>query len=105
MSARRAEAEIFAALGDETRLVLVSRLCGGKPLNIARLTEGTSLTRQAVTKHLAVLRDVGLARASRVGREQVWELEPRRLEIARRYLEHVSKRWDDALVRLKRWVE
>ena len=105
MSARRAEAELFAALGDETRLALVTRLGAGKPMNIARLTQGTSLTRQAVTKHLAVLRDAGIARASRVGRQQVWELEPRRLEIARRFLDHVSKRWDDALDRLKRFVE
>ena len=105
MSARKAEAELFAALGDETRLVLVSRLCAGRPLNIARLTEGTTLTRQAVTKHLAVLRGAGIARVSRVGREQVWELEPRRLEIARRFLEHVSLRWDQAIDRLKRFVE
>ncbi|MEO7729502.1 MAG: transcriptional regulator, partial [Kofleriaceae bacterium] len=48
-------APIFAALGDETRLRLVARLCEGGALSIARLTEGEDMTRQAITKHLSVL--------------------------------------------------
>ena len=98
-------AAVFAALGDPTRLGLVSRLCGGGPLSIARLTDGTDVTRQAVTKHLHVLRGAGLVRSTRAGRESLWELEPRRLEAARKYLEMVSKRWDEALDRLKLHVE
>jgi DNA-binding IclR family transcriptional regulator len=85
--------------------VIVQRLSTARAMSIARLTEGTNLTRQAVTKHLAVLQEVGLARPSRRGREQVWELEPRRLEIARRFLDQVSRRWDEALERLRRLVE
>jgi len=96
---------VFAALGDETRLRLVSRLCGQGPLSIARLTEGSDVTRQAITKHLRVLADVGLVRATRDGRESVWELQPRRLEDARRTLDLISKQWDDALGRLKAFVE
>jgi DNA-binding transcriptional ArsR family regulator len=98
-------AAVFAALGDDTRLWLVSRLCEGGPLSIARLAEGSNLTRQAITKHLTVLGEAGLARSLREGRERLWELEPRRLEQARRYLDLVSKRWDDALGRLKALVE
>jgi DNA-binding transcriptional ArsR family regulator len=98
-------AALFAALGDPTRLALVSRLCSGGPLSIARLTEGTEVTRQAVTKHLHVLKGAGLVRATRRGRRSLWELEPRRLEAARKYLEAVSRRWDDALGRLKAAVE
>jgi len=98
-------APVFAALGDETRLALVARLCADGPLSIARLTDGTEVTRQAVTKHLGVLADAGLVRGARRGRERIWELAPERLEIARRYLDHVSARWDAALDRLKRFVE
>src|SRR5436309_8381805 len=86
-------APLFAALGDGTRLRLVSRLCAGGPMSIARLTAGTHVTRQAVTKHLQVLADAGLVRGRRQGRQSLWELEPRQLEVARRYLDLMSQRW------------
>jgi DNA-binding transcriptional ArsR family regulator len=98
-------APLFAALGDETRLRLVSRLCEGGPASIAELTEGSTVTRQAVTKHLLVLADAGIVRGTREGRASVWELEPRRLEAARRYLDVISRRWDEALGRLRDRVE
>jgi DNA-binding transcriptional ArsR family regulator len=98
-------APLFAALGDETRLRLVSHLCDRGPASIAELTETTSVTRQAVTKHLLVLEGAGVVSGRREGRASVWELEPRRLAEARRCLEIISKRWDDALGRLKALVE
>ena len=81
------------------------RLSEEGPLSITRLTEGTGVTLQAVTKHLRVLEDAGLVHGARAGRENVWELEPRRLEEARRYLALVSARWDTALERLRAFVE
>jgi DNA-binding transcriptional ArsR family regulator len=101
----KASAPVFAALGDETRLRLVSRLCDEGPLSIAKLTAGSHITRQAITKHLSVLASAGLVRGTREGRESVWELETRRLEEARHYLDLISKQWDDALGRLKAFVE
>jgi DNA-binding transcriptional ArsR family regulator len=98
-------APIFFALGDETRLRIVGRLCRGGPSSIARLTEGLPVTRQAVSKHLQVLADAGLARTSRAGRESVWQIEPDQIEQARRCLADISQQWDTALVRLKRLVE
>ena len=96
---------VFAARGDETRLRLVTRLSAEGPLSIARLTVGSNVTRQAVTKHLRVLADAGLARGSRLGRERIWELESRPLLTARECLEQISSQWDDALLRLQRLVE
>src|SRR5262249_11533910 len=96
---------LFAALGDETRLTLVDRLCADGPLSIARLTAGTGITRQAVTKHLTVLADAGLVYGARRGRERVWALDPQRLTEARRSLDQVSRQWDEALQRLKTFVE
>ena len=98
-------APVFAALGDETRLALVARLSSDGPLSITRLTAGTAITRQAVTEHLNVLATAGLVSDLRRGRERIWELKPEQMEAARTYLEHVSKRWDDALDRLKQFVE
>lgn len=98
-------APIFAALGDETRLRIVARLSDQGPLSIVRLTEGESMTRQAITKHLSVLAGAGLVRDVRRGRERLWALEPSQLEVARRYLDLVSERWDAALTRLQALVE
>lgn len=101
----RTYASIFAALGDETRLSVLARLAGGEPRSITELTQGTKLTRQAVTKHLKVLEDVGVVRAAKVGRESQFALEPKAIDDARAYLEQVSRQWDDALARLKSFVE
>ena len=98
-------APIFAALGDETRLRLVSRLCDDGPTSITRLAAGFNITRQAITKHLRVMQTSGLVRCTRHGRESIWQLERRRLEDVRRYLDMISKQWDDALKRLRTLVE
>lgn len=98
-------APLFAALGDETRLRLVTRLVARGPQSITRLSADLPVTRQAVTKHLRTLEAAGLARARRRGRERVWELEPRRLDDAQRYLDVISAQWDAAIGRLRALVE
>src|SRR5882724_6001113 len=98
-------APLFAALGDETRLRLVGRLCDTGPMSITGLTAGFPVTRQAITKHLRVMEQAGLVRSTRHGRESVWQMDRQRLEDARRYLDVISKQWDDALGRLRRHVE
>jgi DNA-binding transcriptional ArsR family regulator len=100
-----ADVDLFAALGDETRLRLVSRLCGGGPMSITRLTAGSRVTRQAISKHLGVLEKAGIVQSTRRGRERLWQLERRRVEEARQYLALISKQWDEALERLKAAVE
>ena len=101
----KAPAPLFAALGDETRLALVSRLSGGEPCSISQLTEGTKLTRQAVTKHLRVLESVGIVQSVRAGRETKFAFQAEPLEGLREYLDDVSRRWDEALGRLKAFIE
>jgi DNA-binding transcriptional ArsR family regulator len=106
---RRRELErralVFAALGDETRLALVGKLTSGEPQSISRLAEGSSLTRQAISKHLRVLEDARLVAHVRAGRESLFELRPEPLDEIRAYLDRVSAQWDDALMRLKLFVE
>src|SRR6478752_10164463 len=101
--ARRAveAAPVFAALGDETRLRLLSRLCIEGPLSISKLSEDATISRQAVSKHLATLEGCGLLEAKRRGRERVYQFLPARLQAAQRYLEQVSAQWDDAIERLR----
>ena len=98
-------APLFAALGDTTRLHLVFRLCDRGPMSITRLSAGTKVTRQAITKHLQVMEDAGLVNSTRQGRESVWQLDQQGLEDARRYLDLISKQWDAALGRLRKFIE
>jgi DNA-binding transcriptional ArsR family regulator len=74
-------------------------------MSISRLTEGTKVTRQAVTKHLYVLRGAGLARGTRVGRDHLWEIDASRFDDARKWLAHIEGQWDEALLRLKARLE
>ncbi len=104
-AALKTRARVFAALGDATRLSVLGRLARGEPQSITRLTDGTRLTRQAVTKHLRVLEGAGVVRSVRVGRESRFMLEPQPIDAARAFLDVVSRRWDDALARLKTFVE
>jgi DNA-binding transcriptional ArsR family regulator len=104
-SSAQAKAAVFAALGDETRLSLLTRLCDGKPYSIAELTHGTRLTRQAVTKHLRVLERVHIVHGARAGRESHFTFNPKPVIEMKEYLELVSKQWDSALARLKTFVE
>jgi DNA-binding transcriptional ArsR family regulator len=98
-------ASVFAALGDATRLRLVSRLCDNGPMSITQLSAGFAITRQAITKHLRVMESAGLVCSTQQGREIVWELEQKRLADARRHLQTVSVQWDQTLGRLKSFVE
>ena len=98
-------APVFAALGEATRLTLVAKLCKQGPLSIARLSDGTGVTRQAITKHLHTLADAGLVHGTRCGRERIWELETKRLDKARQCLDQISDQWDMAIARLQAFVE
>jgi DNA-binding transcriptional ArsR family regulator len=102
---RQAHAPVFAALGDETRLLLVAKLCDGQPRSISRLTRGSRLTRQAITKHLRVLEKAEILRSVRAGRESLFEFDPKPMAESRKYLDLVSGQWDQALSRLKAFVE
>jgi DNA-binding transcriptional ArsR family regulator len=101
----RRRAAVFAALGDPTRLDVVLRLARGEPLSISRLTAERPLSRQAVTKHLRVLERAGVVHGTRTGRETRFALDPAALDEARAGLEAISRQWDDALARLRAFVE
>ena len=102
---RHTQASVFAALGDETRLALIAKLAGGQSYSISQLTKGSKLTRQAISKHLRVLETVGMVQSVRTGRENLFEFNPQPIVGIREYLAFVSEQWDQALCRLKSFVE
>lgn len=102
---RQPQAPVFAALGDQTRLLLVAKLSGGRPYSISQLTRRSKLTRQAITKHLRVLERVGIVHSVREGRESRFAFDPQPIEELKEYLDFVSEQWDQALSRLESFVE
>jgi DNA-binding transcriptional ArsR family regulator len=99
-----AVAEVFSALGDETRLSVLARL-GAGARSATALSSGARVTRQAIVKHLQVLENAGLITHRKRGREVLYALEARRLDEARAFLEMMSARWDRAISRLLEMVE
>ena len=105
MPSAEAAAPLFAALADPTRLALLERLADGEARPVVALASASTLTRQAVSKHLGVLSGAGLVARRPSGRETLYALRPQRLAEARAWLDDVEAQWDDALGRLKAHVE
>lgn len=101
----KSAAPVFAALGDVTRLSLIRKLSDGRPHSISQLSVDSTLSRQAVTKHLRVLERVGVVHSVRSGRESLFEFDPEPIQELRAYLDSVSQQWDRALTRLQSFVE
>ncbi len=98
-------AAVFAALGDDTRLAIISKLQDGSDCSLSMLAEGFSLTRQGVSRHMQVLEKARLVRRRRIGRETKYQLEVDALSRARDYLAHATSQWDNAIERLARHLE
>lgn len=99
------DARLFAALGDATRLSLLLQLGEGELCSITQLARGHSQTRQAVRKHLQILEQAQLVRGVKRGRENLFRLEPQALNQAAQKLAAIAEQWDQALLRLKDFVE
>jgi DNA-binding transcriptional ArsR family regulator len=84
---------------------LVNKLSYGQPRSISQLAAGSRLTRQAITKHLRVLERAGIVHGARTGRESRFAFDPKPIQQISGYLESVSAQWDQALARLKEFVE
>lgn len=98
-------AAAFAALGDVTRLSLLTKLSDGRSRSISELSADETMTRQAIAKHLRLLEAETLVASERHGRETRFFAKPQKLLEMRVFLEDISKKWDKALVGLKAHIE
>lgn len=105
MAGERAVADVFSALGDPTRLAVVTKLGATGALSATALSDGGKVTRQAIVKHLQVLEGAGLVTHERRGREVLYALETRGLEDARAFIARISATWDRRIERLRSLVE
>jgi DNA-binding transcriptional ArsR family regulator len=95
---------VFVALADPTRRQLLERLATG-PTTATGLAVKFPVTRQALVKHLGALENAGMVAKERHGREVNYRLESAPLSEASAWLTTLSARWEQRLLRLKRYVE
>lgn len=95
---------VFRALADPTRRAIISMLAdGARP--IAEIASEFEMTRPAVAKHLAILREGDLIIVEPRGRERINRLNPSGLKTAAQWINLFDRFWDDRLVKLKQVVE
>lgn len=95
-------APVFAALADPTRRHVLRALASRDHVTASGLASELPISRQAVAKHLAALREAGLAEASSAGRETRYTMVPGPLNDAVGWLSQTGREWDDRLERLQR---
>ncbi|MEW5813137.1 MAG: metalloregulator ArsR/SmtB family transcription factor [Actinomycetota bacterium] len=98
-------APLFDALGDPHRLRMVIWLCDAGPCSTSAVTQSVPVTRQAATKHLALLESAGVVHSEKRGRERIWTVQTTTLVAAQDYLATLSQRWDRRIDRLRAVVE
>ncbi|QDP94685.1 winged helix-turn-helix transcriptional regulator [Microlunatus elymi] len=96
--------DVFAALADDTRWAILSRL-GEGPASASALAREFPVSRQAIVRHLDVLQAVGLVEAEQRGREVIHRALGGRLDELARDLEQIARTWDRRLARIKELAE
>ena len=95
---------VFRALADPTRRAIIDMLAeGDRP--ISDIAAAFDMTRPAVAKHLAILREGGVIAVEKQGRERIHRLNPQALKTAADWLGYFDRFWDDRLANLKKVVE
>ncbi len=97
--------EVFVALADPTRRLLLDALAARGEASATILAAELPVSRQAVVKHLAVLDRAGLVRGARRGREVRYSVRPERLDSTARWLAGLAAEWDARLAAIKRLAE
>jgi DNA-binding transcriptional ArsR family regulator len=97
---------VFRALADASRRLLLDRLHNKNGQTLGELCEGLAMSRQAVTKHLAILEDANLVASKRQGREKLHFINPVPInDIAERWIGKFERGRLAALSDLKRKLE
>ena len=94
-------AAVFEALADPTRRSVLRDVAEQGPRTATELAAGLPVTRQAVAKHLAVLREAGLVAPERAGRETRFSATLGPLAEAGRWLDRTGRAWEGRLARLE----
>jgi DNA-binding transcriptional ArsR family regulator len=96
---------ILACLADDTRREILDLLSQLGPVSASVLATHLTISRQGVMKHLQVMGEVGVVKASRSGREVCYSVDPGPLHVTARWLDASARAWDTQLTALKRAAE
>ena len=97
--------DLWAAIADPSRRRVLDLLVQQGEATASALAGQVPFTRQAVSKHLVVLEEVGLVGRRKDGREVLFRVEPDRLDQATRAMTEVARQWDRRLKTIKRLAE
>ena len=98
--------DVFRALADASRRQLLDRLHARNGQTLGELCDGLDMTRQAVTKHLAILEEANLVSTHRHGREKLHYLNPVPIhQIGERWIKKFERGKLAAITELKRQLE
>jgi DNA-binding transcriptional ArsR family regulator len=96
--------DVFTAIADPTRRQLLYLLADGE-MTVGALSSNFPISRTAVSKHLSILEDAGLAVERKVGRERRWRLQAEPLRQVRDWLAFYERFWNEKLDRLGQYLE
>ena len=100
----QAFSDTFAALGDPTRLAIVSRLASEGDLTVQEIAQPFAMSLPAVSQHLKVLERAGLIARGRDGQKRPCSLNAERLAETARWFDHTREAWEGRLDRLERFL-
>ena len=97
--------ELWSAIGDPSRRRVLDLLVRGGEASASWLAGQVPFSRQAVSKHLAVLEEAGLISRRKQGREVLFQVHAARLDQATRAMAELASQWDRRLDSIKRLAE
>lgn len=97
MNQRQNSPDVFSAIADGTRRRMLFRLLREGEKNVNELKKPLTISQPAVSKHLRVLREAGLIRSRKVGRQMFYEVLPHRLKEVHDWVSHFEDYWDEKL--------
>lgn len=105
MSRASTTTDVFNAIAEPRRREIVAMLASGSPRSVGELVKAMKLAQPAVSKHLAVLRAVGLVSVEKVGRSRLYALNPSQLKPMHDWVSQFEKLWAGQLDRIQERAE
>lgn len=105
MSRAPTTADVFNAIAEPRRREILSLLKGGQPRSVGDIVRATSLAQPAVSKHLAVLRAVGVVAVEKAGKARLYSLNPQELKTVHDWTAQFERYWTNQLDRIKERAE
>src|ERR1700683_2062639 len=97
--------DVFNAIAEPRRREIVDLLALGAERDVTEMVLKLGLAQPAVSKHLGVLRKVGLVAVHKAGQRRLYRLNPQELKPVHDWIQHFERLWTDQLVSIKEAAE